>query len=212
MSHSSSERSRSFDAGIEQALAGSALVADATFFANRYDDLIVTVGRRLSGASEYQSDNVANARAKGLEIGARWQGARGLSARVAYTWLDTEVLSVDNVANPIAPAPYNVGDPLVRRPRNQASAVITWSAARGDAFFSVNGRGAMNDLEPSFASSVYRNPGYAVVAVGGAIRVARSLEVYARASNLFDKEYEEAFGFPALGRTALVGVRVATSR
>ena len=76
----------------------------------------------------------------------------------------------------------------------------------------MNGRGAMNDLEPSFASSVYRNPGYAMVAVGGAIRVARSFEVYARVSNLFDKEYEEAFGFPALGRTALVGVRVATSR
>ena len=206
------ERSRSFDAGVEQALAGSALVAEATFFANRYDDLIVTVGRRLSGASEYQSDNVANARAKGLEIGARWQGARGLSARVAYTWLDTEILSVDNVANPIAPAPYNVGDPLVRRPRNLASAAIMWSSARADAFFAVNGRGAMNDLEPSFASSVYRNPGYAVVAVGGAIRVARSFEVYARVSNLFDKEYEEAFGFPALGRTALVGVRVATSR
>jgi outer membrane cobalamin receptor len=206
------ERSRSFDAGVEQALAGSRLVADATFFANRFDDLIVTVGRRLAGASAYQSDNIANARAKGLEIGARWQGTRGLAARVAYTWLDTEVMSVDHLASPIAPAPYAVGDPLVRRPRHQASAAVTWSAARGQAFFLVNGRGAMNDLEPTFASSVYLNPGYAVVAVGGAVSLARNIEVYARVSNLFDKEYEEAFGYPALGRTALVGVRVATGR
>ena len=40
------ERSRSFDVGVEQALVGSALVADLTWFANRYDDLIVSVGTR----------------------------------------------------------------------------------------------------------------------------------------------------------------------
>jgi len=30
--------------------------------------------------------------------------------------------------------------------------------------------------------------------------------------NLFDRDYEEALGFPALGRRASVGVRVAASR
>src|SRR5262249_21924508 len=54
------ERSRSFDFGIEQAFGGTALVADVTWFHNRYDDLIVTVGTALSGASRYQSDNIAN--------------------------------------------------------------------------------------------------------------------------------------------------------
>jgi vitamin B12 transporter len=122
------------------------------------------------------------------------------------------VLSVDNVPSPIAPRPYAVGDPLIRRPPHQASAAIGWSSARGDAFLSINGRGAMNDLEPSFASSVYRNPGYAVVSLGGAVRVSSHLEVYARVTNLFDETYEEAFGFPALGRSALIGLRVAAGR
>ena len=84
------ERSRSFDLGVEQAIGGASFVADLTYFANRYDDLIVTVGSSFSGASPYQSDNIANATAKGLELGANWRSARGLSARVAYTWLDTE--------------------------------------------------------------------------------------------------------------------------
>ena len=205
------ERSRSVDAGLEQALGGSSFVADATFFANRYDDLIVTIGRTLQSASRYQSDNVANASAKGLEVGVSWRSARGLSARVGWTWLDTEVLGVDNLTA-TAPPPYAVGDALLRRPGQQASAEILWSSARGQAFFAINGRGEMSDLEPSFASSVYTNPGYAVASLGGSVRITRGLDAYMRVTNLFDKDYEEAFGFLALGRSAMVGVRVAAGR
>jgi len=206
------ERSRSFDVGVEQALVGSALVADLTWFANRYDDLIVSVGTSFSGASRYQTDNIANASAKGLELGASFRSPIGLSARVAYTFLDTEVLSVDNVPSPIAPQPYNVGDPLNRRPRNQTSAEVTWSAGRTQAFFVVNGRGKMSDIEPNFASTVYANPGYAVVAIGGSFRVGHGIDAYARVTNLFDKSYEEALGYPALGRAAMIGVRIAATR
>ena len=131
---------------------------------------------------------------------------------MAYTWLDTEVLSVDNVTTAVAPRPYAVGDPLLRRPRHQASLAVTWSRDPAHVFFTINGRGRMTDLEPNFASSVYQNPGYAVASLGGAVRVARSLEVYARVNNLFDRDYEEAFGFPALGRSAMIGLRVATRR
>ena len=205
------ERSRSFDAGIEQALGGSSFVADATFFANRYDDLIVTIGRTLQGASRYQSDNVANASAKGLEVGVTWRSARGFSARAGWTWLDTEVLGVDNLTA-TAPPPYAVGDSLLRRPAQQASAEILWSSARGQAFLAINGRGKMSDFEPSFASSVYTNPGYAVASLGGSVRITRGLDAYVRVTNLFDENYEEAFGFPALGRSAMVGVRVAAGR
>ena len=33
-----------------------------------------------------------------------------------------------------------------------------------------------------------------------------------RLLNLFDKQYEEIYGFPSLGRSVMVGVRLATSR
>jgi len=36
------------------------------------------------------------------------------------------------------------------------------------------------------------------------------LELTARVQNLFNRHYEEAFGFPALGRSFVVGVRIAT--
>jgi len=38
------------------------------------------------------------------------------------------------------------------------------------------------------------------------------VELYARVLNLTGRTYEETLGFPALGRSGVVGVRVATDR
>ena len=205
------ERNRSVDAGIEQALAGSAVVADATWFYNRYDDLIVSVGSSYTGASRYRTDNIANARATGLETGLRWRTRRGLAARVAWTWLNTSVLGIDGAPSQ-APAPYAVGGALVRRPRQQGSAEITWTGRDASAFFTVGGRGPMADLEPNYASTVVTNPGYAIVSIGASLTLARHLEVFGRVINALDHSYEEVYGFPSLGRSASVGIRVAASR
>src|SRR5262249_21986239 len=51
------ERTRSFDAGIEQRF-GSLLVLDGTYFHNHYYDLIVTLGGSLTTLSHYKSDNL----------------------------------------------------------------------------------------------------------------------------------------------------------
>jgi outer membrane cobalamin receptor len=44
------------------------------------------------------------------------------------------------------------------------------------------------------------------------VRVHRAIDVFARGINLFDREYEETLGYPALGRSGMVGVRVAVGR
>ncbi len=205
------ERSRSADVGVEQALAGSALVADLTWFSNRYDDLIVAISQAWGSASRYRTDNVANARSRGLEAGLAWRASDGLAARAAWTWLDTEVLAVDRAPGR-APAPFSVGDDLVRRPRQQGSLEVSWTGPRGNAFLLVNGRGRMLDLEPNFASSLVYNPGYTMLTVGGSFRLTHGLELYARVINALDRQYEEVYGFPGLGRTAMAGVRVAAGR
>jgi outer membrane cobalamin receptor len=206
------ERNKSGDLGVEHALGGGAVVVDATVFVNRYNDLIVTVGRALTGASRYSTDNIANAASRGLEGGVAWSGGHGLSARAAWTWLHTEVLSVDHLPHVSPTSYYAVGDPLVRRPRQQGSVELDWSSGRGTAFVSVNGRGKVADLEPNFAAKIFTNPGYAVVALGGSVRLTREFELFGRVDNLFNRAFEEVLGFPAFGRSASVGVRIAASR
>ena len=205
------ERSRSGEIGIIQALAAGAVQLDATGFFNQYDDLIISVGS-LRDVSRYRTDNVSNARARGLELGAAWRAARGLSVRASYTLLDTEIRAVDGRAQ--APSPYQVGDALLRRPRHHGSAVVDWTSARGTLFAQLDSRGATLDAEPAFGPSggLYDNPGRTIVDFGGSLRVGRGVDAFARVLNLFDRGYEEVFGFPAPGRTVFAGVRLATRR
>jgi outer membrane cobalamin receptor len=205
------ERSRSLDAGVTQAAAGGAVQVDATVFFNRYDDLITSVGS-LRDISRYRTDNVSNARARGVELGATWQAARRLGVRATYTFLATEILAIDGTAQ--APSPYAVGDRLLRRPRHQGSLVLDYTESRTTVFMSVDARGTTLDAEPAFGPSggLYENPGHGVIDLGGSFRIARGLEAFARVLNAFDRDYEEVLGFPSPGRNVFAGIRIAAGR
>lgn len=205
------ERSRSVDAGIEHAFAGRALIADATAFFNQYDDIIIAIGIGQGSVSPFRTDNVANARASGIELGLRWQSAAGVSLRAAYTLLRTQVLAVDNAPGE-APAPFAVGDWLLRRPRHSFSVDARFDRGRWQSFVAVHGRGRTLDLEPNIAALTFHAPGFAVASAGASYRISEQLQAYARVTNLFDRDYEEAFGYPALGRSAAAGIRVAVGR
>lgn len=206
------ERSRSLEAGVAQALAGGVVQLDATVFFNTYDDLIIAVGRNFAGSSRWSTDNISNARARGAELSAAWRPATGFDLRASYTLLDTEVLAVDNA--PTAPPPYSVGDRLLRRPRHQGAIDAVWSRDRVGAFAQVVMRGETLDAEPAFGPTggLYENPGYATTHIGASFRVLRGITVQGRVLNLFDEHYEDVFGYPAPGRTAYIGVRVAAGR
>jgi outer membrane receptor protein involved in Fe transport len=81
-------------------------------------------------------------------------------------------------------------------------------------FFQVFIRGEALDAEPAFGPTggLYMNDGYSVVNLGASFRPVRAFEVFARALNVFDRRYEEVFGYPAPGRTGYMGVRVAVGR
>jgi outer membrane cobalamin receptor len=211
--HLKPERSRSAEAGIESAFAGGQAVVELTYFANRYNDLIVAVGPAIRNASQYQTDNIANARSRGLELAARLRTSWGLAAQVAYTWLDTAVLAVDRSGGQ-APPPFHAGDYLLRRPRHQGSVDLVFSRGPLTAYSQVGARSRTLDVEPTYGAfgGLFWNPGFATVRCGVGWRLVRSVELVGRVDNLFDRRYEETFGFPALGRTVMAGVRVAAGR
>jgi outer membrane receptor protein involved in Fe transport len=208
------ERSRSIDAAVEQALAGGRVIADLTWFANHYDDLIVAVGGSLTGASRYRTDNISNARARGVEVAGRVRTPGGLTVRAGYTYLSTRILAVDGSG--AAPVPYTVGDPLVRRPAHQGFVDASVARDRFDAFLRVNARGDWLDIDPTFGAfgGTLPAPGYLVADAGASWRpFGRSrTAVFARVTNLFGRDYEEVLGYPALGRSVIAGVRVAAGR
>ena len=211
------ERSRSAEAGVEQSFAGGLAAAEAVAFFNEYDDLIVAVGS-FAESSRYITDNISNARSRGVELGlsaSRRFTARApvhLLGRIGYTFLDTEILAVDHDRE--APPPFAVGDPLLRRPRHQISIDVSATVGRLSAFVTGGARSRVFDVEPSNGTfgGLFYAPGFNVWNTGAAWRLRNVGEIYARVENLFDESYEEAFGFPALGRRATIGLRVAAGR
>ena len=205
------ERTRSVDAGVETGWHDGRLVVDALYFDNDYDDLIVTVGR-VAGTNAYRSDNISNARTQGVETSVAVRPVSALALRVGYVYLETEILANDDTRD--APAPFAVGDALLRRPKHAGFADLTASAGRVSGFLRVDSRSSTRDIDPSFGASagIFVNPGFAAVDAGASFRVFDQLEAFARVTNLFDRSYEEVFGFPALGRSVMAGVRVAAGR
>jgi len=207
------ERSRSVDAGVEQQWGHGAVALSATVFLNRYDDLIVAVGRSMFDASHFKTDNISNAKARGAELEADARLRGGLSLRATYTFLSTELLAVDGLAG-VAQAPFNVGDPLIRRPRHQGMFDLVYARGPFSAYGNLTARSEMLDVEPNFGASggLFFTPGYAVVNVGASVRINARVDGFARVLNATNHAYEETLGFPALGRSVIAGVRVAAGR
>ncbi len=204
-----SERTRSVDVGVEQALAGGRVLVEATAFFNRYDDLIVSVGQSFQNTSQFRTDNLSNSQARGLEFAATGRTPQGFEARATYTWLHTEILAVDSTESE-APGGFSIGDALLRRPRHQGSVELSFTQPVFSVFTSIGTRSATLDVDPSFGSfgGFFDNPGYAVVNLGGSVHAWTGVEFTARVQNLLDRRYEEAFGFPTLGRSVMAGLRV----
>jgi outer membrane cobalamin receptor len=211
------ERSVSAEAGVDRAFLSGRGLVEATAFFNEYDDLIVAVGS-FSGSSRYRTDNISNARSRGLELAVTLRGrvparhAIDLTGRFGYTRLATRILAVDR--DNAAPPPFEVGQRLLRRPGHQFFADLAAAVGPVSAFLRGGGRGAVLDVEPSFGTfgGLFDARGYHVWSAGAAVRVLRHAEAFVRIENLLDRSYEEAFGFPAPGRRATAGLRVAAGR
>jgi outer membrane cobalamin receptor len=211
------ERSISAEAGIEQALLAGRVLVEATGFVNEYDDLIVAVGS-FAESSRYRTDNISNARARGFELAgtARTRlhalAPIDVEARLGYTLVGTEILAVDQ--GRAAPPPFSVGDPLLRRPRHQLSLDFMAQTGPLTAYFRGGGRGRALDVEPNYGTfgGLFYSSGYSAWNAGASWRLARRIDLFGRVTNLFDRTYEEALGFPAHGRGAVAGLRVAAGR
>jgi len=208
------EKNISFDAGVEQGFFGDKATVDVTYFYNRFKDQIITLGGSFANLSTFSSANISNSRADGLENSLRIRPIRSLAIRAEYTWLNSQILALNNTNQ--TPLPFQVGEPLLRRPRSSAGYDITWTYRRLMLNSNASIRGAVLDLEPNLGSfactlglpCVFRNPGYVDVNAGFAYDLPHGVEVYGRLNNLLNEKYEEAFGYPSLHLNYISGIKL----
>jgi outer membrane receptor protein involved in Fe transport len=99
-----------------------------------------------------------------------------------------------------------VGRPLLRRPRHQGSLTAEAGGARGMLAATVVAVGRRADSD-FVGLGLTENAGYARLDLRGRLRIGGGLTLFVVAENLTGREYQEALGYPALGRTVRGGLR-----
>ncbi|MEA3043321.1 MAG: vitamin transporter [Sphingomonadales bacterium] len=188
------ERSRGWEAGI--GWRNRQFDLGATYFSARLRDEIVDIFSFPSTTAN--ADGVS--RREGVELSAGYRQGPALNVQVNYTWLDA---GEERVA----------GAGLVReirRPRHSANLIAFGAAGRfrWGASLAYVGKRRDTDFDLFPAATVILDD-YVLASANLAFRLLPQLELFARAENAFDADYQDVVGYNTPGRTVHAGLRVA---
>ncbi|MGD0791402.1 MAG: TonB-dependent receptor [Terriglobales bacterium] len=199
------ERTRSFEAGIQQNLLGGKYAVNATYFHNVFYDRIDYATDPTTFIGQYVNVNKSFAQGAELEFQAKIQSR--LSLNTAYTYTSTEILEAPlctpaNYCDPLLAA----GRPLLRRPKHSATTLLSylgnrWGANVGGSFV---GRRPDSDF---LGFNIDHAAGYARVDLGGWYAINSRITAYANVENALNHHYNEVVGYPALTANVRAGVR-----
>jgi vitamin B12 transporter len=212
----SPEQSRTIYAGFEQKLASDRVRITADYFDSRFHNIISFLNTAPSsaclaagapfGAGTYFNTNLARARGGNFSGEARM--THWLSANANYTYDATRTLSAPTDPADLDPN-YLPGSPLLRRPANSGNANLNASFLRMNWYIGGYFTGQRADY--NYPGQIM-DPGYARFDLAGSYKLAHGVSVYGRITNLANKQYQDAYGYPALGREFRIGVKYTTRR
>ncbi len=195
------EHSLSWEAGLEYVTPGKTVTVRATYFHQRFRDLIQYSPVGL-GPDSVNYRNVAGAMARGLEVGVQGALRGGLWFDAAYTYLDSRDVATD--------------ERLQRRPSHSGSLRLGHAVGgRGTASLVAVFAGDRDDYDYStFPAAPVTLPPHTRVDLSSTYELTRArgtlpgVALTARIENVLAALYEDVKNFPARGRTLLLGGRL----
>jgi len=181
------EKSTGWDVGVDQSLLEGDLTIEATYFQNKFHDMIVA--NPVVGLRPFQYQNIARARTEGVEFAASAKLTHSLKLRVASTYLDVYDTTGTQPAR-VAYKPRKSGDADL-----QWQATCAWTMGTGVHYVADRMRTATDRISD-----------YSTVRLYTSYEVVKNLTLKLRVENAFDHNYEEIYGYPALSRGVFGGV------
>jgi vitamin B12 transporter len=203
------ERSNSWEAGLEQGVADGRVSLWATYFDQRFRDMIVYDGSGAPGDPTYF--NGASARSRGIETGLDVTLTPDVGVSASYTYL----LAKATADGGLPSATFTAGERLIRRPTHSAELAV-----RGRLLDRVTLGGSVIYVGPrddvdfnQFPAQRVELPGYATVDLATEIEVVRAgpgrpgISGVLRAENLFNQDYDQVVGFAGRRRGVFGGAK-----
>ncbi len=199
------ERTRNFEAGIQQSLVAGKYAINATYFHNVFYDRIDYSIDPTTFVGQYV--NVDKSFAQGAEIEFQAKIRSKLSLNTAYTYTSTEILeaplcTLANFCDPLLAA----GQPLLRRPKHSATTLLSYLATRWGANLGGSFVGRRPDSD-FLGFNIDHAAGYARVDLGGWYAINSRITAYANVENALNDHYNEVVGYPALSANIRAGLR-----
>ena len=184
------ERSLGFDGGFEQDLLNKKVTFGVTYFHNNFKDLI------SFDPNTFIFQNILKARTEGFESFLQVSPLETLDLRVSHTFLDTRDDST--------------GLRLLRRAKQKFDFNASYRCSEQvstQANLLVVGTRADNDFS-AFPAKRIQLPVYALLNVAVEYKLNKTFSFFGRGDNIFDKDYQEIFGYNTPGATFYGGVKV----
>ncbi len=179
------ETTEGYDVGVTQPLLDNKLKVDSTYF---YNDVV----NLIAADNAFVFQNLAKVRTEGVENSADWNATTNLSFRIAYTLTSTTDKD-----------PRFTGNNLARIPRQTASVATTWQALDELGLvliYSFTGQSFDDQGNTQTLSEFNR------LDLDVNYQINRHLKTFAKGENLLGYRYQQAAGYPALGRTFYAGL------
>ncbi len=181
------EKSKGWDAGIEQSLLKEKITVGATYFRNDFKDLI-----DYDWALGYI--NIDKAKTEGMEVFISIRPIEDLTISTNYTYTDTE--------------DKETGEKLLRRPRHKGSFALSYRFLdKGNVNLNIIYVGERDDLKPYPRRGEVG--GYTVVNMAASYDIHKNFQLFGRIENLFDKKYEDAWGYGTAGFSVYGGIKLS---
>ncbi len=198
------EQSVTVDAGIDQYFASDRLHFSATFFHNDFRDIVSFTYSGPQNCPAYGGSyfNTDKARADGVNSSFEVKATRWLNIGGNYSYDDSKVLASPNAYDPA----LEPGNRLFLRPLHSANLVANAHFLRMNwniAGFYVGRRTDSDFLGLGLTS----NPSYVRWDLSNSIDLGHGFSTVAHFANLFDRHYQDAIGYPALGYNYRLGLK-----
>lgn len=182
----SPEKSKGWDAGIDQEFFKGRLKLSLTYFSLKTDDLI------LWDFGTYKYKNVDQAKSSGLEFSFKAMLTKWLGLDGSYTYTDSENDST--------------GKELVYVPRNKATLGFRLQPIKG---LVARVYGLYVGKRYDDDDNLEEVDAYFTVNLAASYEINKYLKLTGRVVNLFDEDYEEIKDFGTMGLSAFVGLKLS---
>ena len=193
------EKSLSYDLGIDQVLFDGAIEVQFAVFYQDLEDEIISVFDLVTSISTAENSTGDSTR-KGAEASATLTLTDDLSFGGTYTYTDST--ETDGMGSDVRE---------IRRPRHSGSLNTSYRFLdeRASLRIVADYSGTSTDFFFSPLPEIVQLESFWLLDLTAAYDINQSTNIFVRASNLLDEEYEQVFGYRTPGRSAYAGVRVS---